>query len=239
VQLPDGRTLPMSDLRSGDRVLAVGWDGRRRYEEVYFWNHRNPAGMGNFATLVVAEPGGGATHRLQLSHTHYLAAGEDPSGACAALAQAVASGEEGGLASVQAAWTLAAGRLNWQRDHFMALPPSVHAGMVAWTVGQNASAGAAPACVLSVEDQRELGAYSPFVRVGCRLSWLGWRLPVTVILPRGLATRCWHCVAQAQSCRVGGPQRHPASLQQADGLLSPPQARGIVVDGVVASPHTK
>jgi hypothetical protein len=34
VQAADGRSLAMRDLRTGDRVLAVGWDGKPRYEEV-------------------------------------------------------------------------------------------------------------------------------------------------------------------------------------------------------------
>jgi hypothetical protein len=34
VQTADGRRLAMRDLRTGDRVLAVGWDGKPRYQEV-------------------------------------------------------------------------------------------------------------------------------------------------------------------------------------------------------------
>jgi hypothetical protein len=34
VTAADGRTVAMPDLRSGDRVLSVGWDGRPVYREV-------------------------------------------------------------------------------------------------------------------------------------------------------------------------------------------------------------
>ena len=34
VTTADGRTVAMPDLRTGDRVLAVGWDGRPVYREV-------------------------------------------------------------------------------------------------------------------------------------------------------------------------------------------------------------
>jgi hypothetical protein len=70
-------------------------------------------------------------------------------------------------------------KLSWEKDHVMTLPPNLEPGMVAWVMGQNGTA-AAPACIVSVEQRYEHGAYSPFVR-----------------------------------------------------------ARGIVVDGVIASPHTK
>jgi hypothetical protein len=147
----DGRRLTMAQLRSGDRVLSVGWDGRPRFEEVYFWNHRNPESTGSFATVQVAAPGGGstpaATHTLQLSYTHYMPAGQDASGACAALA--AATGSEGGVEPVhQSAWTLAAQVgfgvrwwLSWAARHHLhmfqaqlcsqpasaSMPPTLHA----------------------------------------------------------------------------------------------------------------
>jgi hypothetical protein len=50
----------------------------------------------------------------------------------------------------------------------MTLPPDMHPGMVAWTLGANGTA-ATPACMLGVEKRHEGGAFSPFVRV--RLPW--------------------------------------------------------------------
>lgn len=168
----------MTELRHGDRVLAVGWDGQLAYEEVYFFSHRDPAMMAPYKTLTMLEAFGynKRTLQLQLSATHYLPVSEDASGACAALASAAASGPA--EPAVHSSWSLAAQKLSWAKDHAMMMPFQMGPGMVAWVAGPNGSAS--PACILSIQDSLEKGAFTPFVR-----------------------------------------------------------ARGLVVDGVVASPHSR
>lgn len=165
----------MLDLRTGDRVLAVGWDGKLAFKEIYFWQHVDFSKVGTYATVRLLSAAGGRRHQLQLSSSHFMPAGHDRSGACSALAAAESSSSSSGSAScsgssgsagagaeVQAAWACAAQKLQWQRDHSMMLPPQLAPGLVAWVTGPNGTA--TPACILSVEFRREQGAFSPVVR---------------------------------------------------------------------------
>ena len=78
----------MPDLRHGDRVLSVGWDGALEFSEVYLFNRIDPAALGSYHTVVVAGPDRDASkRRLQLSEFHYMPVGRQ-TGACTALAAA-------------------------------------------------------------------------------------------------------------------------------------------------------
>ncbi|KAL4420854.1 hypothetical protein ABPG75_010510 [Micractinium tetrahymenae] len=154
----DGSTKAMAELRSGDRVQAVDWAGRLTFEEIYYWQHVEPSTVASYATIAVVDASG-SQRSLQLSTTHYLPTGQDPSGACAALAAASTAGTAGSLLP---SWSVAALHLSWSEHHMMSLPPAVHPGMVSWTLGRNGTAQ--PACILSVERSVEAGAFSPIVR---------------------------------------------------------------------------
>ncbi|KAL4420294.1 hypothetical protein ABPG77_001384 [Micractinium sp. CCAP 211/92] len=161
VSLAGGRTMPMPDLRTGDSVLSVDWQGRLTYAEVFYWSHWDPQATGLYTTVVAQEAGpAGVVRRLQLGQTHYLPAGRDVSGACAALA--AAGGNSTTQPALAAAWSEASKAVAWGR-HTMLMPPQLSPGMVAW-VRDDASGGVAPACILSTEQSVELGAYTPVVR---------------------------------------------------------------------------
>ncbi|GBF88795.1 hypothetical protein Rsub_01696 [Raphidocelis subcapitata] len=67
VQLPGGRTKRMEELRVGDRVLALASDGTLKYEDVYFFGHRDAASDAAFVRLGLD---GGAA--LELTPDHFV-----------------------------------------------------------------------------------------------------------------------------------------------------------------------
>ncbi|KAL4428529.1 hypothetical protein ABPG75_002618 [Micractinium tetrahymenae] len=165
VSTADGRTLRMSELRTGDSVLSVDWQGRLTYEEVFYWSHWEPPAVGLFTAVAVQEAGAGGTLRqLHLGETHYLPASRDASGACSALAAASApgGGNSSVLASLHMAWSRAAQAASWE-GHTMLMPPQLSPGMVAW-VRQDGAGSVAPACILYTKQSLEEGAYTPVVR---------------------------------------------------------------------------
>ena len=75
-RLADGRELPLSALRAGDRVLAgVDAAGAPLFSEVYMWGHRDPRPNASFVQLTTA---GGA--RLWLTPDHHLPVADDGEG---------------------------------------------------------------------------------------------------------------------------------------------------------------
>ncbi|KAL4439901.1 hypothetical protein ABPG75_002902 [Micractinium tetrahymenae] len=146
VSSADGRTVAMADLRTGDSVLSVDWQGRLTHEEVFYWSHWDPSTRGLFTAVTVQGAGvaGTARRNIQLGETHYLPVRRDASGACSALAAAsAAGGNSSALPAATMAWSQAAQALSWDR-HIMLMPPQLSPGMVAWSV--------------------ETGAYTPVVR---------------------------------------------------------------------------
>ncbi|KAL4428530.1 hypothetical protein ABPG75_002619 [Micractinium tetrahymenae] len=163
VETQDRGRVAMPDLRPGDRVLSVGYDGRLSYQEVYMFSRFDPSALGAYKVVTAVGAGPAVQARtLKLSPFHYMAASREVSPACAALA-AGAIGGNGADAGLQAAWTAAAQELDWAREHVMRLPTDLAPGMVAWLAGPEGGA-AAPACITSVNGTWEAGAFSPFVR---------------------------------------------------------------------------
>ena len=116
--------------------------------------------------------------------------------------------------------------VHW-RSHTMKLPWQISPGMIVWAV--DVQGALQPRCVLSVEALIERGKFTPFVRVGaaalqlvvCRKASYGGRAA-------GLGTA---------AVRPAPPSPSPATPTSTLPTHAQLQARGIVVDGVVASPH--
>ena len=74
------------------------------FAQVFYWSHWDPHALGLYTTVSVQEASG-ALRQLQLGQTHYLPAGGDASGACAALAATAAVGNSTAQPALAAAWS--------------------------------------------------------------------------------------------------------------------------------------